>query len=132
VLRGQANLGVAVLFSSHQLELVEQLCDRVGIIQRGRMIASGTVDELRQGGPRRYWVDPPGASDGWMAKVPGATLVQTSGSRTLIQLADGTDDQALLSAALTTGPVHEFRRDVPSLAELYRHVVGDKASPSRD
>jgi ABC-2 type transport system ATP-binding protein len=128
VLRGQAKAGIAVLFSSHQLELVEQLCDRVGIIQRGRMVASGTVDELRQGGPMRYWVDAPGAADGWLSKLPGAEVVQTSGSRTLIQLADGTDDQSVLRAALTTGPVHEFRRDVPSLAELYRHVVGEKST----
>src|ERR1041385_8380260 len=44
VLREQADAGVPVIFSSHELELVEQLCDRVGIIDKGSMIASGTVD----------------------------------------------------------------------------------------
>ena len=39
--------GVAVLFSSHQLELVERLCDRVTIIRSGHVIASGTLEQLR-------------------------------------------------------------------------------------
>ncbi len=52
VLRERADAGVPVIFSSHELELVERLCDRVGIIDHGRMVACGTVDELRAGGPR--------------------------------------------------------------------------------
>ena len=125
VLREQAKDGVAVVFSSHQLDIVEELCDRIGIIQKGQMIALGSVDELRRGGPRRYWIDAPGASDGWAASVPGLSVIQTSGERTLVELADGTDDQTVLRAALGTGPVHEFRRDVPRLSELFRHVVAE-------
>jgi ABC-2 type transport system ATP-binding protein len=53
VLREQADAGISVLFSSHQLELVEQLCDRVGIIRGGRMLAAGSVEELRSGSAPR-------------------------------------------------------------------------------
>ena len=56
VLRGRAVGGVAVIFSSHQLELVERLCDSVGIIAAGRMVASGPVDELRAAAGRRLRV----------------------------------------------------------------------------
>lgn len=125
VLRDQAKTGIAVLFSSHQLDIVEDLCDRVGIIQAGRMVAVGSVDELRKGGPRRYWVDAPGAKDGWIGSVPGTKLVRRDGERALVELSDGADDQTLLRAALATGPVHEFRRDVPRLSELFRHVVSE-------
>ena len=125
VLREQAKKGIAVVFSSHQLDIVEELCDRVGIIQTGRMVAVGTVDALRQGGTRRYWVEAPATRDSWMSSVPGATLVRRDGDRTLVELADGTDDQALLRAGLATGPVHEFRRDIPRLSELFRHVVAE-------
>ena len=52
VLRAEAARGVPVLFSSHQLELVEQLCEAVAIIDHGRLIACGEVDELRSRGPR--------------------------------------------------------------------------------
>jgi ABC-2 type transport system ATP-binding protein len=49
VLRERAKAGIPVVFSSHQLDIVEQLCDRVGIIQAGAMVVTGTVDELRSG-----------------------------------------------------------------------------------
>ena len=128
VLRERAKTGIAVVFSSHQLDIVEELSDRVGIIQTGRMVALGSVDELRQGGPRRYWVDAPMAADGWAASVPGMTVLRREGGGVLVELADGTDDQAVLRAALASGPVHEFRRDVPRLSELFRHVVSETKS----
>jgi ABC-2 type transport system ATP-binding protein len=115
VLREQADAGISVLFSSHQLELVEQLCDRVGIIRAGRMLAVGSVAELRAGSAPRYWVD-----------APDATLVRQEDSRVLIELATPAADQSLLQVALTTGPVREFRRDLPSLTELFRNVVAEE------
>jgi ABC-2 type transport system ATP-binding protein len=45
----QCRAGVPVLFSSHQLDLVERLCDSVGILARGRIVAAGTVEELTGG-----------------------------------------------------------------------------------
>jgi ABC-2 type transport system ATP-binding protein len=126
VLRDEARAGIPVLFSSHQLELVEQLCDRVGIIRHGRMVACGTVDELRQTKTERLWVDVPGAAAGWTDHLPDVTALQTAGSRWLLELAPGVDDQAVLQAALVTGPVREFARDVPSLSELFRHFVTEE------
>lgn len=125
VLREQTKKGISVLFSSHQLDIVEEICDRVGIIQAGHMLALGSVDELRQGGPRRYWIDAPMAKDGWAQSVSGVMLVRRDGGQLLVELADGTDDQVVLRAALATGPVHEFRRDIPRLSELFRHVVAE-------
>jgi ABC-2 type transport system ATP-binding protein len=125
VLREQADAGLPVIFSSHELELVERLCDRVGIIERGRMVACGTVDELRAGGIERRWVDVPGAPAEWGAGVPGMRLVRTDGTRRLFELDPGIDDQALLQAALATGPVREFERVEPSLGELFRTVIGE-------
>ena len=83
VLRERADAGVPVIFSSHELELVERLCDRVGIIDRGRMVACGTVADLRAGGPDRLWVDVPGAPDGWEVGLPGVRFVQADGTRRL-------------------------------------------------
>ena len=128
VLRAQAEAGIPVLFSSHQLELVEQLCDRVGIIRSGRMVACGTVDELCRGGPARFWVDAPQAPQGWAQRLQGVTVLRTEGSRTLLALEATGDDQAVLRAALATGPVREFRRDVPGLSEVYRHVVAEQGA----
>ena len=125
VLRERAKAGIPVIFSSHQLDIVERLCDRVGIIQAGRMVVTGTVTELRSSGPARYWVDAPMAAGDWTASLSGVKVVRRDGSRTLVELADGLDDQAVLRAALATGPVHEFRRDIPPLSELFRHVIAE-------
>jgi ABC-2 type transport system ATP-binding protein len=125
VLRERADAGVAVVFSSHELDLVERICDRVGIIDRGRLVASGTVDELRREGPARWWVDVPGAPPGWADGLEGATALRIDGSRVLLELADGADEQLILRAALETGPVEEFRRAEPSLVEVFRDVVGE-------
>jgi ABC-2 type transport system ATP-binding protein len=123
VLREQADAGLPVLFSSHELELVERLCDRVAIIDRGHLVAHGTVAELRAGAPERRWVDAPNAAAAWGQDLPGMTLVRRDGSRLLFELDPGTDDQALLRAALTTGPVREFQRVEPSLGEIFRTVL---------
>ena len=123
VLREQADAGLPVLFSSHELELVERLCDRVAIIDRGRIVAHGTVKELRVGAPERRWVDVPNAARGWGAGIPGTRLITREGSRLLFELDPGASDQVLLQAALATGPVHEFRPVEPSLGEIFRTVL---------
>ena len=123
VLHERAAAGVPVIFSSHQLELVERISDRVGIIQRGHLVASGTVDELRSGGPNRFWVDAPSARAGWTGSLRGVQVVQNDGTRWLIELDGASSDQAVLQAALATGPVREFRRDVPSLLDIFREAM---------
>jgi ABC-2 type transport system ATP-binding protein len=123
VLRAQANEGRPVVVSSHQLDIVERLCDRVGIINHGQMVATGTVTELTDRGPLRFWVDIPAAAPGWYGGIAGVTLVDQDGSRWLLQLADGSSEQEILRAALAIGPVHEFRRDRPGLTQLFRDVM---------
>jgi ABC-2 type transport system ATP-binding protein len=127
ILRSEADAGNPVVLSSHQLDIVERICDRVGIINHGQMVATGTVDELTERGPLRFWVDVPGAGAGWYAGVPRTTLVEHAGSRWLLQLEGGADDQAVLRAALDTGPVREFRRDRQALTQLFRDVMSGKA-----
>ncbi|TDV45359.1 ABC transporter ATP-binding protein [Actinophytocola oryzae] len=123
VLLDKAAEGIPVVFSSHQLELVERLCHRVGIIRSGQMVAIGEVDELRSGGAAELVVVAPNATEGWAAGLPGVTVREHVRDRTVLELGDGADDQAVLRAALATGPVTEFSRRRPSLTELYREVV---------
>ena len=134
VLRDKADAGVPVLFSSHQLELVERICDRVGIIKAGRLVACGSVDELRGVGPEQVVVDVPGADPGWARDVPGVRLLEATGGRVLLQLDEGVDDQRVLTAALHAGAVREFARYRPPLTELYRHVVtaAEEPAPARE
>jgi ABC-2 type transport system ATP-binding protein len=130
VLRERAAAGVPVLFSSHQLDLVERLCDRVGIIRDGRMVAVGTIEELRSGAPPRWMVEVPGAPRGWADSLAGARVLDRTRERTAVELAPGVSEQVLLRAALDAGPVREFAPVRPSLAELFRHVVSADEPPA--
>jgi ABC-2 type transport system ATP-binding protein len=126
-LHERAAAGIPVVFSSHQLDLVERISDRVGIIQSGHLIACGTVDELRGQGPERLWVDAPNAPADWAARLPGGLkVVRVDGTRLLLQLGPSTDDQEVLRAALATGPVREFSRDRLSLLEIFREAMGEQ------
>ena len=126
VLVEQAARGVPVLFSSHQLELVERLCETVTIVAAGRLVADGAVRDLRrEGAPRRLAVSVP-APDGsaaWARGVPGCRVVGEDDDGVVLELDDGTDDQAVLRAAQSAGPVHRFAPVVPTLAERYRTVT---------
>ena len=116
-LRARVDRGVPVLFSSHQLELVERLCDTVAIVRTGRVVAAGTVDELRGGGrARRLRVRVEGGAPRW----PSGVRDLGDG---LLELADDVDDQAVLDAARSAGPVREFTPVRPTLTDLFREVV---------
>ena len=119
MLTDRARAGVPVIFSSHQLDLVQRLCDRVGIVTRGRMVAEGTVDELRSGGPVRYRVGT--RERGWIPE--GISLIDDSATHVILEAPSAQDDQRILQSAMAAGPVHEFTRVVPDLADLFKEVV---------
>ena len=88
VLRELADGGVPVLFSSHQLELVERLCESVAIVKDGRLVASGKVDDLRSAGAAALTVRVAVAGGGeeWLAAVPGAEVVDRGPDGVLVAL----------------------------------------------
>ena len=118
LLVAKAAEGVPVLFSSHQLDLVQRLCHRVGIITAGEMRAQGTVTDLRNSGPVRYEVRT--AARGWLP--PGAVIVDEDQDAVVVDPGDN-DDQTILTAALAAGPVHGFTRRIPDLTDLFKEVV---------
>ncbi|HLU43445.1 MAG TPA: ATP-binding cassette domain-containing protein [Natronosporangium sp.] len=121
VLQERAAAGVPVIFSSHQLELVERLCDEVAIIANGRLVAAGEVAALRQReGRAALRVVVADAAPGWEANLPGTLLERVSDREVRIAAAD---DQAVLRAAARAGRVLHFGVERPSLAEIFREVV---------
>ena len=124
----QVRGGVPVVFSSHQLDLVERLCDAVGILARGSMVAAGPVAELRRRESGRLLrVVVPDAPPGWAAVLPGVRVVSEQAGDTLLELGPDADDQAVLAAALRTGRVAHFAWREPSLVELFRAAVAEPA-----
>lgn len=123
VLSDKSAAGVPVIFSSHQLELVERLCDRVGILSNGALVAVGTVEELRADQPRRLEVLTDSAPQGWTDTLPDVRTISSADGRYVLELGDRADDQDVLATALSHGAVTGFSRTVAPLSELYREVV---------
>ena len=123
MLRRRAADGVPVLFSSHQLDLVDRLCDDVVLIHAGRVVAAGSADELRAAhAPRRFRIELD-ADAGWLRERSDVRVLDVEGPRALVELAPDTDGRALLSAALERGAVVAFAPVVPSLSEIFREVT---------
>ncbi len=114
--------GVPVLFSSHQLELVERLCHRIVILRRGAVLAAGSVDELRNSGPRRHALTVTGDL-GWLRGEAGVTVLDLDGPRAEVEFADEPTGQRVLAEALARGPVHSFGPIVRPLSDVYREVT---------
>jgi len=113
-----------VLFSSHQLDLVEDLCESVAIIDHGHLVASGSVEELATAGKRRLVVQVEGDWTGaWAQQVPGASVSRVEGGAVRLVLDEGTDPQAVLAAAMRAGPVEQFGFERRRLSEVFREAV---------
>ena len=123
-LRSEADRGVPVLFSSHQLELVERLCDAVVLIDRGRIVAQGSIPELRASRRRRLYRVDVRTADEWWDGLPSVHLEgHASEGGVILRLDDDFDEQRLLDVARSAGDVSHFSAVEPTLAELFREVV---------
>jgi len=128
ILAERAAAGVTVLFSSHQLDLVEDLCKAVAIIHHGRLVVSGPVADLERGERPRLAVRVAGDADGAWAREAGADLGEIEAVRpdgtVLISLTKGADSQRVLDLARAAGPVEHFTFEARRLSEIFRQVTG--------
>lgn len=122
VVREHAASGLPVLFSSHQLDLVERLCDRVAIMSAGRLVTQGRVDDLRRTPTARYRLVLTGDA-GWVRGAAGVRALDVDGVSALVEFEDAAAGRHLLRQALDRGDVHEFSPVIPSLTELYKEVA---------
>ena len=124
LLRSLAERGVAVMFSSHQLDLVEDLCEHVVIINRGAIVLEGAVRALRTASSRRYLdVELRNGSTSWADDLDGVEVVERVGSRIRLAASDAIDLERLVRLAVGAGDVTQFSFEPPSLSEVFREAV---------
>ena len=127
VLLERAAAGVPTLFSSHQLDVVERLCDRVVIIRSGRLVADGTIPELQATETPRWRVVVEQAAGSPTVQAASLNLpaptVELDDAGRLVITAAGADEQALLSAAQRLGTVRELGPVRHRLTEIFREVL---------
>jgi len=125
VLVDQARAGCCVLFSSHQLDLVEDLCEQVMIIDHGRLVVSGTVDDLASSGARRLVVRIEGERTAdWARDLKGVSVSEVAAGEVRLVLNDAVDSDVVLRAAMAAGHLTEFTFARRRLSEVFREAVG--------
>ncbi len=124
VLVEEAHAGRCVLFSSHQLDLVEDLCESVAIIDHGRLVATGGVDELASRGARRVAVRVEGDHEAnWARRLSGVSLSEVAGGEARLVLEDATPSDYVLDSARAAGRVTKFAFERRRLSEVFREAV---------
>jgi ABC-2 type transport system ATP-binding protein len=122
--------GRTVVFSTHQMEVAEALCESVAIVDRGKMVVGGPLREVRRSTGRRM-VRISVADDHnlpWLAKLPGASVIQAGMDRSTIELEPDLEPDAVLAAAVGAGArVLHFEVADPSLEQVFIDHVGHPA-----
>jgi ABC-2 type transport system ATP-binding protein len=113
---------VPLLFSSHQLDLVERLCDDLVVLSAGRVVATGSVAELRERGTDQYRVELDGEDAAWLRDVRGIRVDDVDGSSALLTL-DGTTPAELVRTVSARASVLEVARVRQPLSEIFREVT---------
>lgn len=122
VLKDHAAGGAPVLFSSHQLDIVERLCDDLVVIADGAVRASGSREKLRaEFGESQYELVVTGSAE-WV-QGEGVEIVSIDGGHAVFRAYTPDAAQAVLRAALDRGPVVRFAPQEPSLAQIFREVI---------
>ena len=123
LLSGLAAGGVTVLFSSHQLDLVQDLCQDVVIIDHGRVVLAGELAELRATAPRRFVdIRYRGPAPDW-SRLAGATLAGAGDGQVRLCVGRDTDIAAVLAAVRDRAGLVSFSYQPPALSELFRQAV---------
>jgi len=119
--------GKTVIFSTHQLDQAEELCDSVAIIDHGRIVTAGPTREVKRSSGHQV-VRVATADDGdirWLQSLPHVTVTRPGRDFTEIRVDTGSDPQAVLRAAMSHGgDVLRFEVADPSLEEVFVTRVG--------
>jgi ABC-2 type transport system ATP-binding protein len=128
IIRERAAAGTGILFSSHQLDLVEDVCEDVVIIAQGRIVAAGPIDELRMASGRRHLeVEVVGSDGAWVDGDGTVTALERDGDRVKLLVDASVDLDGLLARAQAAGEVRRFAYQPPRLSELFIEAVGPRA-----
>ncbi|WP_328996826.1 ATP-binding cassette domain-containing protein [Kribbella sp. NBC_01245] len=128
LLREEVSADVPVLFSSHQLDLVERLCDDLVVLSAGKVVAAGPVSELG-GPPGSTYRLVMGAGDavpvdaGWLRDVDGVTVRDVDGGTASFDLDHPGREQDILRQAISRGPVLEFTPERVALSDIFREAT---------
>jgi ABC-2 type transport system ATP-binding protein len=116
-----AHGGAAVLFSSHQLDVVEHLCEDVVVIDDGRVVLAGALDALRDAAPDRYIDVTVRRDPDRLLHLPGTRVMRQQGNQVRLRVPRAADPMAVLAGL--DGDAVRLSYEPPALSELFRAAV---------
>ena len=123
--------GKTLIFSTHQMETVEELCESIAIVDRGRVVVSGAVRDVKRGMNRqvvRLATDGDGSGVEWLEELPGVSVIAQRADYVELRVPADRDPETILRAALDRGDrVTRFEISDPSLEEIFVEHVGRRA-----
>src|SRR5690606_9305573 len=124
VLRNETAQGRSVVFSSHQLDLVEDICDEVAVISQGRIVMAGDGRRLKEAAPScRLEVEVDGPIESVLPTLEGIHSAEVADGRHILMVDAATDVRRVLAEAERTGAVRHFVYTTPTLTDLFREAV---------
>jgi ABC-2 type transport system ATP-binding protein len=130
-LRLRARDGRTVLFSSHQLDLVQDLCEDIAMVDRGRTVLLGNVATLRaSSGRRQLRVHVKAPNRDWLLAYPDITVASDEADDLRLALPPGIDPLEVLDAARAAGRVVDFGLDLPTLSQLFLSAADRTLDPA--
>jgi ABC-2 type transport system ATP-binding protein len=130
-LRLRARGGRTVLFSSHQLDLVQDLCQDIAMVDHGRTVLLGSVSTLRaSSGRRQLRLHVMAPNRDWLLAFPDVTVVTDEADDLRLALPPGIDPLDVLDAARAAGKVVDFGLDLPTLSQLFLSAADRALDPA--
>jgi ABC-2 type transport system ATP-binding protein len=118
-----AEAGAAVVFSSHQLDLVQDVCEDVVVIEHGHTVLAGPLETLRAASRRRY-VDVAFRDEvTWAPQLEGGRVLAVGPGRTRLEVDADVDPERLVTLARQGGELRRFSFEPPTLSDLFREAV---------
>ncbi|HBG01692.1 MAG TPA: hypothetical protein DDW87_08985, partial [Firmicutes bacterium] len=116
--------GRTIIFSSHRMDQVEEICDDIVLINKGRLVLEGNLRQIKKSMGRQILrISLEGKEDFW-ARIPGLQFLASRADYHEFRMDDGVDPNHVLSEAMNAGRVIRFELVEPSLDQIFVEKVG--------
>jgi len=121
-----AKNGSTIIFSTHRMEQVEEICQQIILVNRGQKILDGTVNSIKQQYKQsQYRIGIPALNEAHLAEAP-FELIQSKENEQIVRIADGKSSNDVLRFLIDRSiPVHSFVEILPSLNDIFIRLVED-------
>ena len=121
--------GTTVVFSTHQMETAERLCKEIALINKGKLVLSGSLAKVKEGFGKNSLLIEYEGDGAFVGALPGVARVDGYGSYSEVRLSAGADPQSIFQAIAGRLRVKKFEIVAPTLHNIFIEKVGATVTP---